>query len=221
MHLASRWLMGVSVMASVREVNGKLFWDFRYKGVRCREYTALEDSKGNRQKMEKILKQIEQEITAGTFDYRRQFPQSKLAVKFDGQTIDAVSLSERNDAVARRTPLFRDFSQQWFNELSIGWRRSYKNTVHQILEKRLIPEYGEMEVGNIRREDLLIFRSNLAKDPGRKMNSKISPRRINAIMLVLKQVLNEAADRYNFSTQAQRIKPLKVQKSDIQPSLPL
>ncbi len=42
-------------MASIRDTNGKLFFDFRYKGQRCREYTAVENNKTNRIKMEKIL----------------------------------------------------------------------------------------------------------------------------------------------------------------------
>lgn len=208
-------------MASIRARtdNGLLFFDFRYQGVRCREQTALEDTKANRQKMEKVLKKIEEEIAAGTFEYRRYFPTSKLAAKFDNRPVPAVyvpAVGTLGPGVGV-TPLFKDFCQVWFNELAIGWRRSYKNTVQQILDTRLIPTFGEREVGNIRREEILAFRSTLAKEPGRKKDSMISPRRINAILLVLKQVLNEAADRYNFSTQAQRIKPLKVQKSDVHP----
>ena len=209
-------------MASIRDINGKLFWDFRFRGVRCREYTALEDTKANRQKMEKVLKKIEEEIEAGTFEYRRYFPTSKLAAKFDSRPAPAVFVppagtSGQSVVATGVTPLFKDFCQVWFNQMSIDWRRSYKSTVQQILDTRLIPAYGDREVGSIRREEILAFRSTLAKDPGRKKDSKISPRRINAIVLVLKQVLNEAADRYNFSTQAQRIKPLKVQKSDVHP----
>lgn len=209
-------------MASIREVNGKLFWDFRYQGVRCREYTALEDTKANRQKMEKVLKKMEEEIAAGSFEYRRYFPTSKLAEKFENRPVPSVLVPSTGVpagviAATGSTPLFKDFCQVWFNELSIGWRRSYKYTVQQILDQRLIPRFGDREVGSIRREDILAFRSTLAKEPGRKKDSMMSPRRINAIVLVLKQVLNEAADRYNFSTQAQRIKPLKAKKSDVHP----
>jgi len=44
-----------------------------------------------------------------------------------------------------------------------------------------------------------------------------TPRRINAIILVLKQILNEAADRYNFTTPCLRIKQLKIPKKDVKP----
>ena len=208
-------------MASIRETNGKLFFDFRYMGQRCREYTAAIDNKSNRAKMEKVLKKIEDEIADGSFEYRKYFPDSKLAKKLENRPIPStlsvdVSLNA-NYAIKTGTPLFKVFSEQWFIEFSIDWRRSYKATVRQILDSRLLPEFGDREVSSIRREDILVFRSNLAKDPGRKKDSKISPRRINAIVLVLKQILNEAADRFNFTTQTLRIKQLKIPKSDVKP----
>ena len=210
-------------MASIRDLNGKLFLDFRYKGQRCREYTALEDNKANRTRMEKILKKIEDEITSGTFNYRSYFPGSKLASKLDDNSMPKRTVGQHVQSANAtptqvvNTPTFKVFAEQWFNEFSIGWRRTYVSTVRQILDSRLIPEYADIQVSNIRREDILSFRSILAKDPGRKQNSKLSPRRINAIVLVLKQVLNEAADRYNFSTQVDRIKPLKLKKTDVKP----
>ncbi|MBU0500715.1 MAG: DUF3596 domain-containing protein [Gammaproteobacteria bacterium] len=40
-------------MANIRarKDNGKLFFDFRYKGERCREQTALDDNPANRKKL--------------------------------------------------------------------------------------------------------------------------------------------------------------------------
>lgn len=212
-------------MASVRARtdSGLLFFDFRYKGTRCREQTTLEDSKSNRAKMEKILKKIEEDIDANNFDYRRYFPNSKLAEKFDSpQAIRSkVSLATQQAfataPVTIDTPLFSNFAEQWFEEFSVGWRRTYISTVRQIIDSRLIPAFGDKAVSNIRREDILSFRSTLAKEPGRQQNSKLSPRRINAIVLVLTQVLNEAADRFNFTTAGDRIKPLKLKKADVMP----
>ena len=210
-------------MASIRDLNGKLFFDFRYRGHRCREYTAVEDNKPNRTKMEKILKKIEEDIEADRFEYRRYFPNSKLADKFESpQGISSKMSLVTHKAYAGapatvKTPLFSEFVEQWYGEFSVGWRRTYKSTVRQIITSRLIPTFGDQAVSNIRREDILSFRSTLAKEPGRKQNSKLSPRRINAIVLVLTQVLNEAADRFDFTTAGDRIKPLKLKKADIMP----
>lgn len=223
LHLRFQWLMEVFAMASIRELNGKLFFDFRYKGKRCREYTAVEDNKPNRTKMDKILKKIEEDFEEDVFEYRRYFPNSKLADKFDSpQTVRSkISLATQNAYSASPTnvdtPKFSDFAEQWFGEFSVGWRRTYISTVRQILDSRLIPEFGDKAVSDIHREDILSFRSTLAKEPGRQQDSRLSPRRINAIVLVLTQVLNEAADRYHFTTAGDRIKPLKLKKPHVMP----
>ena len=208
-------------MASIRANNGKLFWDFRFKGQRCREYTLLNDTAENRRTMNKVLRKIEAEIEAGTFDYRKTFPTSKHAALFDDATptfaqSTAVSVVEVPDQI-NAGPKLREFAETWFGEQSIAWRRTYIKTVRQTLDKYLIPTFGERAVGSIRREDILQFRSTLAKVRGRKAGSTLSPRRINAITLVLRQILNEAADRFYFTTPAIRIKPLKIRRSDVKP----
>ena len=44
-------------MGSIRklEKTGNLFLDFRYRGERCREYTALPDTAANRKRLAKLL----------------------------------------------------------------------------------------------------------------------------------------------------------------------
>lgn len=61
-------------MGSINSRNGKLYLDFRYRGVRCREQTTLADTQANRQKLNKVLCLIEQQIRIGTFDYGHHFP---------------------------------------------------------------------------------------------------------------------------------------------------
>ena len=208
-------------MASIREHKGKLFFDFRYKGLRCREYTALVVSNSNRKRLEKILKLITDDIENNCFDYLKYFPNSNIAKKFEApKPTYALNIDEIKpsiDYINSPTPLFKDFYKQWLDEFSLDWRRSYKATVEQIINTRLLPRFAEYQVGSIRREDILTFRSTLAKDTGRKKDTVISPRRINAIILVLKQILNEAADRFDFTTPTLRIKQLKVPKSDVKP----
>lgn len=63
----------------VRENANKLFFDFRYLGKRCREQTSLDNTAANRKKLERILEKIEAEITLGSFDYGRYFPDSPRA----------------------------------------------------------------------------------------------------------------------------------------------
>jgi integrase len=216
-------------MASVREYSGKLFCDFRYQGKRCREYTALEDTKANRQKLTKLLEKIATEIKEGEFEYQKYFPNSKIAKSINKLTESIGKVNIENNAPASysinysaiqasivATPLFKEFAEKWFGECKIGWRRSYIETMRNTIDKHLLPYFGDKMVSSIRREDILDFRSQLAKVPGRK-SQNLSARRINAIVLGLRQILNEAADRYNFTTPGQRVKPLKIKRQDIAP----
>lgn len=210
---------------NVRKETGKLVLDFRYKGVRCREHTALEDSGLNRKKVAKILERIEVEIKLGTFDYAKFFPGSKLASRFQEpiqpHTPAAIvaatgALTASQPGTATPTPTFAEFAVTWVAENEIGWRKSHRRTLHDILNGHLLPAFGEKAVDRITKSDLLVFRSTLGKAPGRKAET-LSSKRINAIMAPLRQILNEAADRFDFTTPYRNIKPLKLQKSDVEP----
>ena len=87
----------------VRESTEKLFFDFRYAGKRCREQTALDNTPVNRRKLEQILKKIEAEITLGTFEYGRYFPNSPNAEKFSKRALSAARQYHE-------TPLFNQFA---------------------------------------------------------------------------------------------------------------
>jgi integrase len=214
-------------MASIRarKDNGKLFFDFRIGSRRFREQTELDETPANRKKTEKVLDRIVSEIQAGTFDYQRYFPGSNRAAIFAaGEPIPvkakpiAVEIANLGTptAIASKGPTFKEFAATWYSENEISWRRSHQRTIKDILDKRLIPEFGEKVVGQITKADIMAFRSTLAKVPGRK-SSTLKAKSINAIMTPLRQILNEAADRFEFNTPFRNIKPLKVQKSDVEP----
>jgi len=218
-------MVGIA-MASIRTRmdNNLLFFDFRHEGKRYREQTLLKDTKLNRKKMEEVLEKIEIDIANGSFDYDRYFPKAKsrensTAIAATISNTFAKSLGNVNistTAIYQEAPIFKDFAERWFEECKIGWRNSYIETMRDTIDKHMLPYFGEKIVSSIRREDILDFRSQLAKVPGRK-GQTLSARRINAIVLGLRQILNEAADRYNFTTPGQRIKPLKVKRQDLAP----
>ena len=212
----------------VRKDTGLLFMDFYYRNVRCREQTALPDSPANRKKVQKLLDRLEADIAAGTFDYRRYFPGSRSASKFDqSPMVDAVrslgaelaNPDETAGATGLRpdTPLFREFAETWFAEKSIEWRNSHRKVVRGDLDRVLIPKFGEKAVGNILKADILAFRAELAKVQARGKTKSLSTSRINKVLNPLRMILNEAADRFDFRTPFTNIKQLKVRKSDVQP----
>ncbi len=146
-----------------RDDTGFLFIDFRYRGIRCREQTALPESAANRKKVQKVLDRMDSEIAAGTFDYRRFFPESKNAEKFDEASTSS-ALNPVTQAVASAmaqagpvqasagvagTPLLSDFAATWFAEKEVEWRKSHKKTIRSDIDGRLIPKFGDWEVGRI------------------------------------------------------------------------
>lgn len=224
-------------MGSVRaNKQGKLFFDFYFEKVRCREYTLLNDTLNNRQRMERILNQIETEIVAGTFAYSKYFPTSKRAELFEapniqtapptqGELVHAVKNAVQHGCVSSpanttriplaTTPLFTDFSDQWYSEREIDWKRSNQQKVADILHKHLIPRFKGRRVGGITKTDILNLRTHLAKDY--REGKGLSPARINQILNVLRQILEEAADRFDFSTPHRGIKPLRVPRTRVDP----
>ena len=194
----------------VREATQKLFFDFQFRGKRCREQTALENTPANRKKLEAILKRIEAEITLGTFEYHKYFPNSPRAQEFTRQA-DLLRSREAHD-----TPLFSEFCETWMDEMRVQWRKSHITTIEGTLKNYLSPEFGEKEVGHITRQEILSFRASLAKVQTRS-KKPLSASRINRIMTPLRMILGEAANRFEFTSPFQGIKSLKVPRSDVEP----
>ena len=215
----------------VRKETGYLIMDFYYQGSRCREQTALADTEVNRKKVQKVIDKIETEITSGTFDYRSYFPSSKNACKFYAGAapqmapdpiaqaiVTTVGQANGNNAGGvAGTPLLRDFVETWYAEKEVEWRRSHKTIIRADLDGRIIPQWGDREVGRITKPDILGYRAELAKVQARGKTTMLSNRRINRIINLLRQVINEAADRFNFRTPFQNMKQLKVKRTDVYP----
>ncbi len=60
-------------MGSINSRSGKLYLDFRYEGMRCREQTALPATQVNQRKLQKLLNQIEADIRLSCFVYSEYF----------------------------------------------------------------------------------------------------------------------------------------------------
>lgn len=225
--------MEVFAMASIRtrKDNGLIFIDFRYKGIRCREQTALIDNAANRKKVQKVLERIEAEISSGTFEYSRFFPGSRNAEKFSNPEVLPSELSQVAQAVGvqasqvsystteviKHTPLVREFVETWYAEKEVEWRRSHKKTIRSDLDSQILPRWGDMVVGRITKADILTYRADLAKVQARGKETMLSNRRINKIVNLLRQVITEASDRFDFRTPFLNIKQLKVKRTDVNP----
>lgn len=207
----------------VRPETGKLCFDFMYLGRRCREQTALDDSAANRKRVELVMKRIDAEIVAGTFEYRDYFPNSNAAAKLKADdpasTVDTAAASSpgRVEQGVANSPLFSDFYETWLLENEVRWRRTTRILRRDMIRTHMSPSFATRRVGQVTRAELLEFRAQLAKRPGKQPGTLLSPKTVNEIMGVLASILDEAADRYKFVSPAQRIKRLKVPRKDIHP----
>lgn len=201
-------------MAAVNSRQGKLFVDFRYRGIRCREQTQLIDTPVNRKRLGGLIKTIEAEITLGIFDYQKYFPKSKSVVKF--KEIEQRETNAVQALKAPNSPRLAEFADIWLKEKKIEWSKGHYDDVDGILTKYLIPMFGNQKISAITKQQILQFRSILTKVPGQKEGC-LGPSRINHIMTPLRMLINEAADRYEFTSAWKNIKALKIGRSEIDP----
>jgi len=210
----------------VRKETGLLFFDFRFRGKRCREQTMLQDTPANRKRLEKALDKIEADIAAGTFDYSATFPGSRNIPARDPAPAPVPDLSTlavptsasaaAASAALSPTPSFKDFTATWMSERQIEWRRSHLKVLKCTLDGHLLPHFGDRPVGTITKADILAFRTKLADLPGRT-GPKMSAKRINGILAPMRQILAEAADRFGFVSPTLNLKPLRLRKTDVEP----
>ncbi len=220
--LLSQWLLAVFAVGSVRarQDSGRLFFEFRYMGKRCREQTALPDTPVNRKKMEQMLKKIEAAITLGQFDYLEYFPQSRKGLSLS--RVDATrSADSYRTSVAHpeavEAPTFGEFAQTWLAENKVQWRNATIESHTWILNCHGLPRFGQQVVSTISKVDLLGFRSHLAELPGAGDRESLSPKTINEVMATVQAIIKEASDRFGFTNPTLAIKRLKVPKQDITP----
>ncbi|MEL0638491.1 site-specific integrase [Marinomonas sp. TI.3.20] len=203
---------------NVRKETNTLYLDFRYMGKRCREQTTLKPTVASRKKLERTLVQIESEIIAGTFRYSAHFPDSKSAKNFDDLELKTHQPEEwRYQQNQVEVPIFEEFVGAWIERQKVAWRRSHIVNIESIVAKHYLPYFGKMKVDDITRNDILKFRTVLAKVPGRNGKESLANTRINKVINPLKRIFEDAADEYNFTTPYIRIKPLKSPKTDAFP----
>lgn len=203
-----------------RPETGNLFIDFRYRGVRCREQTTLDDTPANRRRLRDLLARIEAEITLGTFDYATFFPGSPRAARFQSDAT-AVSTGVLAQAAGVGTsavppPLFEAFAETWYAQMCPQWRESHQQTIRMTLNRYLLPHFSGRRVDEITKSDVLNFRAWLSRQKGRT-GKHLSAERINHVINPLRMILSEASERLDMPSPCRGIKSLKVPKTDVHP----
>jgi len=203
---------------TVRKETGKLVIDFTFRNVRCREQTALDNTPANKKRVQSVVDELKKAQKTGAFVYENFFPNSPMALRFRIEVDKAATVQAlvEPEQVAIG-PKFQDFANLWVDEHSIEWRRSHIKSLLSTLNGRLIPMFGNKVVGSITKSDVLAFRASLAKVKGRGDKEGLSAKRINEIIGLLRQILNEAADRFEFTSPVLNVKKLRQPRVDVDP----
>lgn len=207
-----------------RPETGTLYLDFFYRGVRCREQTALPDTAQNRRRVQSLLSRVEKEIKQGLFDYAATFPGSAKAQQFATPILAAATASTASPATGSlvsvappvATPTFAEFSVTWRSEMAPQWRRLHRMSVDVIFHTHLLPAFGDKALSAITKANVLAFRAELAKLPGRGRDT-LSPATTNKIFGILRQCLMEASDRFGLPDVFRGVRRLKARRPDVQP----
>jgi len=210
-------------MAKVRArpETGTLYLDFFYRGIRCREQTALPDTAENRRRVQALMNRIDREIRQGLFDYAATFPGSAKAAMFAapaGSALPVVAtrspVASTEEAVA--APTFAAFSITWRAEMAPQWRRLHRKSVDAIFDAHLLPAFGARALATIAKADVLAFRARLSEQPGRG-KAALTASTVNKIVGILRQILTEASERFGLPDVFKGIKRLKGRRPDVQP----
>ena len=200
-------------MANIRarKETGNLIIDFRFQGIRCREQTALPDTKENRKNLEAVAERIEASITLGQFNYADFFPNSSNVEKFQQR-----DMLKKKCISSDSLPTVEEFEEVWTAEMLPTWRASYEASVKSNFNTHILPFFGKKVVGHITKADILQFRATLAKaSPVTGKTRRATT--VNRVLKIFRLMMNEVADRYDFSSPFNGVKLLKEQKTDIQP----
>ena len=209
---------------TARKETGRLVIDFTYRGVRCREQTALTDTPANRRRLDVVVQRIKKAMAEGTFAYRDFFPSSALAARFEPAQapsaegpLTGVAPTLAAVPMQANTPSLQSFADQWVRDHEVEWRRSHVQVLRSTINKHLLPQLGAKPVASITKADVLALRKKLAELPGRGGKLCLTNKRVNGILAPLRQLLNEAAEQYGFTSPVLTLKPLKVRKTDVEP----
>lgn len=197
-------------MSSIRARGDKLIFDFTYQNVRCRETSRLINTTANRKLANEVLTRIEAEIIVGTFSYEKYFPKSKKVNLFQQLKVD------KHNVDTKVVPTIAEFTQTWLEENSGGWRPTYLDKLNGMFKKYILPCLGHIHLNDLTKSNVLMFRNDLVAI--KKSNGeKLSANHINRVMMKLKALLSEAAERFTLDNVSKSVKPLKDKKAEVTP----
>jgi integrase len=203
-------------MSAIRSDKGRLMLDFKWKGIRCREYIGLDDTKDGRAKTRSKKLQIDGEIEAGTFEFAKWFPKSKQVKpghRFAPPPPEPTSAPEG-------PPTFATFAREWLDRQKAVWSNAHYADQQSLLNTHLRPFFGdERPMSAFTVEDVEDFRTYLTQQKGLK-GETLSAVRVNKARALLSKILDRAVKnkkKWLEVNPVPEVKRLKEKKAVIDP----
>ena len=172
----------------VRAKDGKLFFDFLWRGVRCKEYTGLADTPDNRRRCEQKMLAVRRAISRKTFDYRQHFPRgSRLHLFFPENQTHEGSATTFAVYIAswhkRRSPFLPDGS------VGIDTELHPSTWIHDesLIRRHFIPAFGPLRLDEIDVPRCREFRRAL-------VDAGLSGKTISNVVGLLHKAFNDAVE---------------------------
>jgi len=179
----------------VKVRGSSLYLDFYYQGIRQRPSLGLEDTKSNRLHAERLHSAIEHEISIGTFDFAKHFPNSKKGINQN---------KSANKTVSQALDDFIEVSRRTLQKST--WR-DYRSSI----EHHLKPQFGEMRLVDVTSSAIKTWIGGLT----------ISNKRINNVLIPLRTIFDDAySDGVIDRNPVSRISNLSVRTDEPNPFKP-
>lgn len=169
--------------------------DFTYKGARCRETLKLRPTDANLLFASRKREVILYEIAQGSFEYAKHFPNSPKARRYSSTSLQTVAQA----------------LDDWLRIARTRCEQSTLRDYQSAIEYHLKPVFGKKLIAELTAPDIRNWISFL----------KISPKRINNVLVPLRGVLGDAfADGLIDRNPGERIKNLPTRPEEPDPLSP-
>ena len=159
---------GKTKFPGVRVRGNKIFIDFRYKGLRCRESIKLEVNNPNIVIANRIRESILMDILLNKLNYADYFPESKLLVKFGNKPKTKMTITEGLD--------------WWWENYKNNARRKTLLAYGYDIKNHIKPGIGHICLDEISPRQIRSWIDNI----------ELSNKSKNNILIPLKNMFNEA-----------------------------
>lgn len=179
----------------VKVRGGSLYLDFYYQGIRQRPSLKLADTKANRLHAERLYSAIEHEISIGTFDFAKHFPNSKKAIVLNNNSNKTISTA------------LDDYMRSAQRHLEKSTIKGYNSAIEYYLK----PSFGHIKLSELTASDIKVWINSLT----------ISAKRINNVLIPLRTIFADAyAEELIDKNPMLRVKNLPVKTEEPNPLTP-